>query len=191
MIDITTLEQKARDGDAQAAFELARAFDSPRYKEIRDRDRARHYLRLAAGLHHTDALWILGKSFMEGEEDTRDPEQAMSSLQAAAEKDPKYRAELAMLLSYKSRLGPADHEASTRLLQSAFVESGAKVYAMELGKRYFSGKGVHRDNVRALGLYLYSGNQELVDNFSNQVGPEEVFQARRLAQELQKNRSFL
>jgi TPR repeat protein len=191
MIDITVLEKKASKGDAQAALELARAFDSPKYREIRDLDRARYYLQLAADLHHPEALWTIGKNFMDCDEDARDPEQAMRFLRAAAHKEPKYRAELAMLLSYKSRLGPADHVASTALLQSAFIETGASVYAMELAKRYFSGKGIQRNLTRALALYLYSGNMDFADKLAVEVGPEDVFQARRFAQELKKDRTLL
>jgi len=184
-VDLVALRTKADAGDADAAYQLARAIIKgeqglPNYKE------AARMFQLAADKGNADAMVSLAELYVVGQGVTNNPAEALRLYQAAA-KSGSARAMYSLAGLYEEGRGVTKNQALAAQWHQLAAERGVALAQFNLGQRYELGLGVKPDLAEAWKwLTLASKNgipdaAEMIERAEKRMTPEQIAEARRRA----------
>ena len=148
---LSNLIALAKQGDANAQFELGWMYDEGDGVFLDDREAAKWY-RLAAEQGHVDAQFNLGVMYDEGEGVSQDDGEAVRWYRLAAEQG-RADAQFNLGVMYANGEGvPRDDRKAAKWYRLA-AEQGVVIAQNNLGAMYANGEGVRRDDKEAVKWY--------------------------------------
>lgn len=182
-VDLAALKTKAEAGDADAAYQLARAIVKgeqglPNYKE------AARWFQVAADQENADAMVSLAELYTVGQGVTNNPTEALRLYLAAARKG-NTRAMYSLAGLYEEGRGVKKNQALAARWHQLAAERGVALAQFNLGQRYELGLGVKADLTEAwkwLTLASRQGIQdaaELLGRVEPRMTREQIAEARR------------
>ncbi|MDH4203428.1 MAG: sel1 repeat family protein [Phycisphaerae bacterium] len=181
------LLEKAKQGDAQAQYELGKKYDPSECDSIDNDEEMAKWYRMAAEQGHAEAQLKLGTAFMNGTGVTFDWEKAAYWLHKAAEQNIS-DAQMVLGFMYMEGAGvPKDYKEAYKWNSKA-AERGNPVAQESLSRMYAHGKGVIEDYVQAYKWLLLAGMQgenvsEGEEWLRERMTSEQITKAQELAKE--------